>query len=147
MLAKFRWHFQHVPTFESRPVHSGFALLAGRKGVASQDHALEYILGSLTGRHKEMLELLARERQEELQATNRLDSEGKGGGGAFKGTSLDDLYDLAKKAGLVSQSTMFQSYLKELEDHRLVRITTNAAKKKFVHISNDKLERQLAARL
>lgn len=147
MLAKFRWHFQHVPTFESRPVPSGFALLAGRKGVASQDHALEYILGSLTGRHKEMLELLARERQEELQATNRLDSEGKGGGGAFKGTSLDDLYDLAKKAGLVSQSTMFQSYLKELEDHRLVRITTNATKKKFVHISNDKLERQLAARL
>jgi len=148
MLAQFRWSFQHVPTFESRPVPAGFALMAGRKGVASQDHALEYILGSLTGRHKELLMLLAQEKQKQKSSSNTEgEAGGKAAGGAGKGTGMDELYDLAKKAGIVSMSNQFHSYLKELDDHRLVSVTANAAKKKFVHICNDKLERKMLASL
>lgn len=136
MQTKFRWSFQHVPTFESYALPANFALLSSKKGAVPQERALEYILGSLTNRHKELLALLAQEKVKETNSSN-----GGGSTGASKGISLDDLFALASKGMIVTNSSQLNSYLKELEDHRLVNVVANAAKKKCVVLNTEMLEK------
>ena len=140
LLAKFRWCFQHVPTFASYPIRANFALLSGQKGgPVPHSQGLEYILGSLTTRHKELLEILAKEK---LKGGT---SDSKGGGEEVhsKSTTYEELLTLSIKAMIVQTSNQLATFLKELEDHRLVSVTTDSAKTKVVDIklSRDTLEK------
>ena len=139
LLSKFRWSFEHVPTYVSYPIRSDFAMFTGQKGAVAQNQALEYILRSLTNRHKELLSLVA---SESLKLQDLGDSSS-----SMKGLLFEELLDLATKAMIVQTSNNLSTYLKELEDHRLVSITTDASKRKFVLVllSRDTLEK-LASR-
>jgi len=150
LLTQFRWSFQHTPTYESYPVPSRFAMLKGQKGMVSHNQGLEYILGSLTNRHKELLTLLAKERLRSITAAQAQaqDEEQKTGGTGWtaaaagagagtahtKGMGFDELLAATSKAMIVQQSNALNTYLKELEDHRLVSVSTDSHKKKYVLI-------------
>ena len=137
LLTQFRWSFQHTPTYDSYSVPSRFAMLKGQKGMVSHNQGLEYILGSLTNRHKELLTLLAKERLKAAAALQAQDDgTGAGNGGAYhtKGMGFDELLAVASKAMVVQQSNALHTYLKELEDHRLVSVSTDSHKKKYVRI-------------
>ena len=115
MLAKFRWRYENVSTFEpfTMSESSVAAYLGNVKTTEVSEAGLEYVLKSLSHSHKEVLAHLCRKYAEVKSK-------------AAPVIQLAEVYLDCKSALIVKTRSEFNKLLKELIDHNLAVATVEA---------------------
>ena len=150
MLNKFRWTYHHTPTYENYKLPKNFALCKDNQGQNSNNFdALEHILKSLTRRHKELLRLIAKEcfKLQELEAAQANSSNSRSNNSnKSKGLLLTALQPLVRSEMICQTTPQLETYLRELEDARLIKMEKDrqGATMVVVDLSKEVLEKLVA---
>jgi hypothetical protein len=152
MLSQYRWVYAHAPTFEHYPMGISIGLTAGNKQLLTDPQAIEYIIKSLSDRHKEVLvelcTLTFQKRQARAGAGAGASSKSSSGnncsaahtaapvvlGAAADGVSRTELGKRCFDRMIVKDPHALNQLLRELVEHRLVASVVDDKKVEHVCI-------------
>jgi hypothetical protein len=143
MQARFRWSYQHAPTYDCNEIKSS-ELFSAVKGKNGGSRALEYILRSLTNKHRDIMSHLAKL---ELNRKSRITMGGDNAGNydsydddggrpvREKGVTLNALLERCMAKLIVRNEQDLRYHLKEPVDHKILSIATPDTETGAVYIS------------
>ena len=144
MLALFRWSYQHAPTFECNGIRDS-ELFSSIKGKNGGSRALEYIMRSLTTKHRDIMSHLARlELERKSRVATRARSEAtqeeehhqqQRHASSNKAVTLAELLDVCTSKLIVRNEQDLRYHLKEPMDHRILSISSPDAETGAIYIS------------
>lgn len=147
MLARFRWSYQHSPTFECNTILDS-DLFSAIKGKNGGSRALAYIMRSLTSKHRDIMSHLAKlELARKARVATAAASKGVPGSSADavgterappsseKGVTLAALLDVCTSKLIVRNEQDLRYHLKEPIDHKILNITVPDSDTGAIYIS------------
>jgi hypothetical protein len=149
MLARFRWSYQHAPTFECNGIRDS-ELFSSIKGKNGGGRALQFIMQSLTTKHRDIISHLARLELDRRTRVATASTARAGLGQATaavravpgvqrqasdKGVSLAALLDVCTAKLIVRNEQDLRYHLKEPMDHKILSIAAPDADSGAIYIS------------
>lgn len=131
MLGRFNWHFEHVPTFEQYPLPGSFVLYPSKASISeglTNKSSLDSLLTSITVKHRELLELIAKETMMPSE-TGTANSSKSSSSAATKsdppGIQLNRILSGCKAKLILRTDKELKNMLKELIDQKTVKVVND----------------------
>jgi hypothetical protein len=124
LLTRFNWHYDNASTFLSQAIPEDFILIPTTNSLvegASKDKSLDSSLMSLTARHRELLEVTAKETLA-LHAASTTASSSSSAAVDQSGVPDSKILSICKNKLILRSSAELKTLLKELVDQRMIKI-------------------------
>jgi Origin recognition complex subunit 2 len=118
VLGRFNWVFEHVPTFEKHDLPRNFILFPSKATISecSNKSSLDSLLTSITVKHRELLELIAKETLAE-RSNQKISNNNS------EGVELSIILSGCKAKLILRTDKELKNMLKELIDQKTVKVS------------------------
>lgn len=138
-LCSFNWTYHHISTYESYTLSNTPHLSEWNKTSVANNKSLEFILKSLTPRHKEVLMLLvydALKRREAATKGSKTDNKQPSSSQSSEtGMAFETLYRTCADLLLVRSNQELKILLSELSDHRIISTHADPSKRGVINLN------------